>query len=347
MDCINHQSYKRFCMQASHFSTSVPFSPFISTTDQEKTSSEGLPRQRVHGMGPQTPLMSDQAQSDRESSGADEQKTGNLSLTAFEKLPLAEPHKEMLLSRLYRDSVDIVKHFSRLRTGTELYLQKKDTSVQVLVTCVMDLDPITYPGQPSPLNELRYAESVSDVFRILVDMKIVSFLQYSIVENIITNLCKENAELTEELEEYKAHFSRYIQARVFESYLFQEREYKVAPNVTPHLVIITDETWDKHKTFVNIHELKMHVVKILDIQEFYLNLKSISANCLKLKYAVPTCIKELVFPLTPEQEDKLRECGITELYFKDYHYIMEKKGKDHTVDIDSPMCTPLCQEPCI
>ena len=233
----------------------------------------------------------------------------------------------MLLSRLYSDSVDIVKHFSRLRTGTELYLQKKDTSVEVLVTCVMDLDPITYPGQKSPLNELRGAKSISGVFRILVDMKIISFLQFSIVENIITSLCKENVELTDELAAYKAHFSRYIQARVFENYLFQDTELKSSSSMTPHLVIVTDETWDKHKTFVNVHELKMHVVKILGIQEFYLNLKSISANCLKLKYAVPSFMKELVFPLTPEQEDKLREYGITELCFENYHYIMKTKGK--------------------
>ena len=315
----------------------------ILTTEKDKTNTVGLPHELVHGMSPQAKLISDETQPEEAFSKADKEKEENLYPSAIEKYPLAEPHKEMLLSRLYRDSVEIVKHFSRLRTGTELYLQKKDTSVQVLVTCVMDLDPITYPGQPSPLNELRCAESISDVFRILVDMKIVSFLQYNIVENIITNLCKENAELTEELEAYKAHFSRYIQARVFESYLFQERELKASMTPVPHLVIITDETWDKNKTFVNIHELKTHVIKILGIQEFYLNLKSISANCLKLKYAVPTCMKELVFPLTPEQEDKLRECGITELYFGDYHYVMEKKGKKCTVDTDSPMYTFLLQ----
>ena len=294
-------------------------------------------------MIPQTQFTSDQMQSDQVSSKANEGKEESFYSTAIEKYPLAEPHKEMLKSRLYRDSVEIVKHFSRLRTGTELYIQKKDTSVEVLVTCVMDLDPITYPGQPSPLNELRCAQSVSGVFRILVDRKIVSFLQYSIVENIIITLCKENAELTDELEAYKAHFSRYMRARVFESYLFQEQDYKASSSMTPHLVIITDETWNKHKTFVNVDELKMHVVKIFGIQEFYLDLKSISANCLKLKYAVPTYMKELVFPLTPEQEDKLRECGITELYFGDYRYVMEKKGKKCTVDTDSPMYTFLLQ----
>jgi len=258
-----------------------------------------LPHEQSQLVNPQTVPTSDQMQYDQVSRETDEQKEKKVYPGAIEKYPLAEPHKEMLKSRLYMDSIEIVKHFSRLRTRTEVYLQKKDTSVEVLVTCVMDLDPITYPGQPSPLNELRCAQSVSGVFRILVDRKIVSFLQYSIVENIITTLCKENAELTDELEAYKAHFSRYMRARIFESYLFQEQDYKASSSMTPHLVIITDETWNKYKTFVNVDELKMHVVKIFDIQEFYLDLKSISANCLKLKYAVPSCVKELVFPLTP------------------------------------------------
>ena len=303
-------------------------------TDQE-TSSVGLPHQQVQAMSPQAAPMSDQVKTD-------EMKDGSL-YPSIEKLPLAEPHKEMLKSRLYNDSVDIVKHFSRLRTGTELYLQKKDTSVEVLVTCVLDLDPITYPSQKSPLDDIKSAQSISGVFRVLVEMKIVSFLQYNIVENIIKSLCKENAELTSELEAYKAHFSRYVRARVFESYLFQEQDYKASSSMTPHLVIVTDETWTKHKTFVNIHELKRHVVKIFGVQEFYLDLKSISANCLKLKYAVPSCMKELVFPLTPEQEDKLKEYGITELYFGDYHYVMEKKGEKCTVDTDSPMYAFLLQ----
>jgi len=147
-------------------------------TDQQKTRSVESPHEQVQAMISQTPTISEQneIQSDQvfgktEKSGkTNEEKEESPYSSAIEKLPLAEPHKQMLKSRLYRDSIEIVKHFGRLRTGTELYLQKKDTNVEVLVTCVMDLDPITYPGQPSPLNELRHAWSISGVFRILVDM---------------------------------------------------------------------------------------------------------------------------------------------------------------------------------
>ena len=259
---------------------------------------------------------------------------------------LAKPYKEMLECQLYGDSVDIVKHFGRLRARTESYLLKKDTSVERLVTCVMDLESITYLSQKSPLNELTTAESISGVFKILVVMRIISFLQYSVVEHIITSLCSENVELSKGLEEYKEHFSRYVKVRVCESYLFQKGEIKPFDEKNPScpipdLILITDETWNQYKAFLSVLELRRCVGEVFGIHEFNFNLKSIDANCLKMKYALPSCMQELVFPLTPEQEEKLREYGITEVCFGNYHYIMEKKGKTFELHITSTFKFPI------
>ena len=199
----------------------------------------------------------------------------------------------MLRCQLYGDSSDIIKHFGNLRVRTEMYLLKKGTSVQQLVTCVIDLDPITHPGQPSPLNELRAAVSISDVFQFLVEMKMISFLQYNIVEHIIVGLCTESDELNEALQKYKDHFSRYIKVRVFETHPFQRGEVKVFDETNPscsppHLVIVTDKTWNKYIPFLNIFNLKKHVVQIFGIQEFYLDLESIDHVS-----AVPATDKDL------------------------------------------------------
>ena len=285
--------------------------------------------------GTETVPSSDPPESDQfscENTQLDEKKGETLHPSELVNHQLTEPHREMLRCQLYGESSDIVMHFGNLRARTELYLLKKDTSVKCLVTCVMDLDPITYPGQPSPLNELKTATSISDVFGILVEMKMISFLQFKIVEHIIIALCTESDELNEALKKYKEHFSCYVKMRVCESYLFQKGEVKVfdekSPSCsTPHLIIVTDKTWDKYIPFLNTLDLRRHVVQIFGIQEFYLHLESIDTNCLKLSYAVPSCMEDLVFPLTSEQEEKLREYGIAEVYFGKYHYIMEKKGK--------------------
>ena len=58
--------------------------------------------------------------------------------------------------------------------------------------------------------------------------------------------------------------------------------------------------------------------QIFGIQEFYLDLESIDTKCLKLNFVVPSCMEDLVFPLTSEQEEKLREYGIAAVYFGKY-----------------------------
>ena len=267
-----------------------------------------------------------------ETTEVEERKDETLHPSELVKYKLTEPHKEMLRCQLYGASSDIVEHFGILTTRTESYLLDKNTSVERLVTCVMRLEPIIYTGQPSPLNKLNTAQSISGVFRILMDMKIISFLQYKIVEHIIVGLCTESDELKEALEKYKEHFSRYVKMRVCESYLFQRGEIKAfdeknPSSSTPHLIIVTDKTWSQYIPFLNTLDLRRHVVQIFGIQEFYLDLESIDTHCLKLNYVVPSCMEVLVFPLTHEQEEKLREYGIAEVYFGKYHYIMEKEGK--------------------
>ena len=240
---------------------------------------------------------------------------------------LSEPQRQMLETQLYMESVDILKRFSQLTMRAEDHLE--NTPVQKLVTCVMGVESITYPGQKSPLNELGKAESASHVFKILVEKKLISFLLYNILEHIINTFCTSNAELMKELKTYKEHFTSYVKRRVCENYLFQRGEIKMFDGKepltsTPHLVVITDHTWGSNEEFDKTLELRTHLVNIFGIKEFYLDLKSIRLNCLRLYYAVPCFLDEVVFPLTPEQEEKLRDYGIAEIMFGDYHYVLKK-----------------------
>ena len=205
----------------------------------------------------------------------------------------------------------------------------ENTPVQKLVTCVMGVESISYPGQKSALNELSKVDSVDHLFKILVEKKIISFLLYNILEHIISKFCTNNAVVIKELKQYKDHFTTYIKRRVCDNYLFQRGEIKMfdekeSRTSTPHLVVVTDHTWGSNKEFDKTLELRAHLVKIFGIEEFYLDLKSIRLNCLRLYYTVPSFLNELVFPLTPEQEEKLREYGIAEIMFGDYHYVLKK-----------------------
>ena len=241
---------------------------------------------------------------------------------------LSKLHHQMLETRLYMESVEILTRFNDLRMNTQDHV-KKSTPVQELITCVMGVESISYPGQKSPLNELSKAESVIHVFKILLENNLISFLLYKILEHIINRFCTNNAELMRELKEYKEHFTIYVKRRVCENYLFQRGEIKMFDGKepltsTPHLVVITDHTWGSNDKFDKTLQLRTHLVNIFGINEFYLELKSIRLNCLRLYYAVPCFLDEVVFPLTFEQEEKLREYGIAEIMFGDYHYVLKK-----------------------
>ena len=212
----------------------------------------------------------------------------------------------------------MITEFNSLRTQTELYLVDKPVNIKTLVTCIVGLESQTYPDQKTVLAELRALNDVSDVFAFLVDENLVSFLQYNIIEQIIENFCSENAKLSKMLNEYKAHFNDYVKRRICESSLFEEKkliEFEGKSDSEPMLVMVTDHTWDKFKPLMTAMNFRKYVVEIFGIKEFHLNLKSIDAKCLRFYFEVPSCFHELVFPLTPEQEECLWKYGITKIQY--------------------------------
>ena len=192
----------------------------------------------------------------------------------------AAPLPDSVKSQIYEDSVKMVTKFSTLRIQTELYLDRIAVNVTTLVTFIMDLESITYPDQKTILTELRALNDVRDVFAFLVDRKLVSFLQYNIIEHIIVSFCSENEELTKMLKDYKFDFNKYVKRRICESSLFEERkliQFDGSSATTPMLVMVTDHTWDKFIPLRTAMNFRKYVVEIFGIKEFHLGLKSIDA----------------------------------------------------------------------
>ena len=174
------------------------------------------------------------------------------------------PFSDSVRSQIFEDSVKIVKKFSFLTTQTELYLDSKPVKVITLVTCIVGLESITYPDQKMVLTELRALNDVSDVFAFLVDKKLVSFLQYSIIEHVIVTFCSENKALTKMLTDYKFDFNKYVKRRICESSLFEEKkliQFDGKSDSEPMLVMITDHSWDKFKPLMTAMNFRKYVVE--------------------------------------------------------------------------------------
>ena len=89
------------------------------------------------------------------------------------------------------------------------------------------------------------------------------------------------------------------------------------------LVIITDHQWDECTQFVNVLELKDIIAHALNIDDFNLELLSITPQCLKLYLGIAVAVAISIFPPTAEEWNKLSSLGIIEMRCLSFVY---KKG---------------------
>ena len=187
----------------------------------------------------------------------------------------------ILQRQLHRESNAIIEEFASLRISAEHYLSETNCDTSKLVTCIMDVRHIKAVSKESPLLDLESATSVSHVFFCLIKRNLISFLQFSIIQHVITTLCSDCARLQEELRTYKTHFNQYIKRRVCESCKYHEGRFELFTGTDSEeiveLLIITDENWDDYLPFVKLLDLEDIVANCLDINRFVIHLTSIDS----------------------------------------------------------------------
>ena len=229
---------------------------------------------------------------------------------------------------LYRDSKEMAEQFSTLISKTENFLINENISVKRLVSCISPCSHDTYKCVPLIDDQLDNARDVSDIFIILKRKRLISFINYQMMVPIINDLCK-NEELTQELTTYEAHFREYMKRRVCETSLYKSSKFQPGEMASPaegdSLLIITDHSWGTEKTLEELLDLKVIIAKIFNINNFALNLESVTYGCLHLHFYLSNGVGRVVFPLTHKQKTELSECSIAEMHYKEYHYVFEKR----------------------
>ncbi|CAI8033920.1 hypothetical protein GBAR_LOCUS19121 [Geodia barretti] len=193
----------------------------------------------------------------------------------------------------------------------------------------MDVQHVRRIAKVSPLVELVAETSISGVFLELVTKSLISFLQFSILKRVITELCTGSQELQEKLKAYESEFNDYIRRRVCETSIYHEGRFEVftgsQSDKKVELTIITDEYWDDSIGFVKVLDLEALVAKCLNIDRFNLQMFRIEPNCLRIRYAVSIHIAKTVFPLTNEEWKQLCHLGIVKIHCPEYFYTTDDK----------------------
>ena len=231
--------------------------------------------------------------------------------------------KRILQRQIDQDSAEIIEEFVSLRQSAQDHLEKKCT-VKKLLSCICDVRHIKTASKDSPLAELESADDIPDAFYILLKRNLISFLHFSIIKRVISQLCTDSEDLQEKLKSYEDKFSKYIQRRVFECSLYHEGRFEVfsgpPPKDTVHLLIVTDENWDEYIPFVKVLDLEKEVANCLNFNRFDLHLERIESKCLRLIFTLSIGVAKSMFPLTPEEWGKLSQHGIVEMKCLDFRY---------------------------
>ena len=226
-----------------------------------------------------------------------------------------------------RDSEIISEEFAVLHIATQMYLKQINCDVSTLLACVMDVRVVKEAKKMIALDELKCASTVGSIFVTLIDMNLISYLQFTVVERVISVLCIGSEHLLHSLQQYKLHFNQYIMRRVCDSTVYRAEKIEIMTESVAkdavELVIITDHQWDECTQFVNVLELKDIIAHALNIDDFNLELLSITPQCLKLYLGIAVAVAISIFPLTAEEWNKLSSLGIIEMRCLSFVY---KKG---------------------
>ena len=231
-----------------------------------------------------------------------------------------EIQKRILERKIVEDTNRMIELYALLRAQTERHLHDINYDFSKLLVCIMDVQHIRRISKECPLVELESQTSISGIFLQLVKKNLISFLQFSILKRVITEICCGCQELQEQLKSYEMEFNEYIKRRVCETHIYQEGRFEAFSSSSSdlkekkvELVIITDEYWDDSIKFVKAIELEGLVAKCLDIDHFSLEMVNIESNCLRIHYAIPLQVAKVIFPLTEEEWKKLSQNHIVKI----------------------------------
>ena len=251
--------------------------------------------------------------------------TGTVSMSS-----MPEMEKKILQRKVNTDTNNMIEQYALLKSQTLEYLHQIHCDVGKLLVCIMDVQHVRRITKKSPLVQLEAQTSISGVFLELVKKSLISFLQFSILKRVITELCRGSEELQKDLKEYESEFNAYIKRRVCETRIYHEGRFEVFTGSKTQkkveLLIITDENWDDSIKFVKVVDLEAWVAKCLNIDHVDLQIVSIEPHCLRIRYAVSIHIAETVFPLTSEEWKKLSNHGIIKIHCQKYFYTTDDKG---------------------
>ena len=212
--------------------------------------------------------------------------------------------KDRLKTRLQKESNDIKFEFDKLVKNTKRWL-KNFENPDFTVTELKDSELVKGLGV-----NLELCHTYEDIIKTLGRSFCWSWFNFDVLGFIIERV--SDGKMTKDFENYKKSFSKYCSKRkLYECpTYFAKRHPKLH---RPVLVEFPDDI--DHESLLDLKErLQGELASIICVQGRDLVLLTYTTGSTVLFYSLPIAVAEKAFPLSPEQEERLRELGVSKCY---------------------------------
>jgi len=184
------------------------------------------------------------------------------------------------------------------------------------------------PGSLFEVESSKLQEVADDLFAIIdIVEDYCSWLNHSLLGQIIEIFCEGNKHIKNAHKEYYAHLQKYCRHRLRN---FRRRNIFTSRRKNgAKMLVKVDKMWDSIE-IKHLEEVVYNIAQILKVKRYLLDLSSVEQGCVQLTLLVPICIADAVFPLTAEQEAYMKEIGVTDLQCGSYHFPHKVCNKTHS-----------------
>ena len=231
---------------------------------------------------------------------------------------LSDDERKKLEEKLFLESQQIMLKFLALRNKFFDSIESRQVSLKNLVRYLkglkaFKLPTLANPQEPALKDVLDKIASIEDVKDIIEDHS--SFFDYTFVEYMINTIGTQQD--SSNLEKYIKDFKQYAERRVYfcpskfitDTASTKESECK--------LYVKLDSAYDEYD-LSGMKRFQLRLAELLNAAYEVLRLCSIEKGCFKLIFLIPRFLKDILFPLSSEQELELKKMNVLELKCGDY-----------------------------
>ena len=186
---------------------------------------------------------------------------------------------------------------------------------------------------------LRITMSLYDIFDVI--RPYYSFFHYRVIELLVKRFGTN--EDKERLAEYEKQFKKFCRNRVYKcpaDHFGMEGKFEIC---------LVAKLMDEFKKFTlnAVNKFRTKLCSILSVPDDALRFIGAAEGCVELRFAMFSSLERVIFPLSDQQQERLREEGVMELRGGTHQYLLAQAGGSFGQHGHSELGSDQCESVCV